>query len=415
MGSHSKTSSIRKYDGDGNLTEKKCSKCKTFRSIDNYHKTKYNKVDGLDSWCKVCSKESYYRKRRWSGKESNEETYIRNRRFDEDGNLTEKKCGKCNKLVDIDYFSLNNSNTDGLSNMCKGCHKIYVKPIVKMENHSKTILKSRRYDEGGNLTEKKCSECNRWLSKPKSMYSKGKYTYDGLVSKCKSCLSQKKYSSLIRKYDGDGNLTEKQCSKCKTFRSIDNYHKGGNVIDGLSGWCKVCVKESGYEKRRLSGIESFEEVYLRKRRFDEDGKLYEKQCSKCEVWRGVDYFTSYSLSKDGLQSSCVVCGKVERVIKNESDIKIHTVISKIKITLPNEKYKSRERFLKRRKLDDEGYLVEKQCSKCKIFLGVDNYFKDKSNQLDGLYNNCKKCHRIKNKIQYEKKIDDGVKWLRNKK
>jgi hypothetical protein len=163
-----------------------------------------------------------------------------------------------------------------------------------MGSHSKTILKSRRYDEDGNLTEKKCKGCNRWLSKPKSMYHKGN-TYDGLVSKCKSCLSQKKYSSLIRKYDGDGNLTEKQCSKCKTFRSIDNYQKGKSVIDGLSGWCKICSKESRDEKRRLSGKESNEEVYLRKRRFDVDGKLYEKQCSKCEVWRDVDYFTLTTL------------------------------------------------------------------------------------------------------------------------
>ena len=101
----------------------------------------------------------------------------------------------------------------------------------------------------------------------------------------------------------------------------------------------------------------------------------------------------------------MVCSKVERVIKNESDVKIHTVISKVKITLPKEKYKSRERFLKRRKLDDEGYLVEKQCSKCKIFLSVDNYFTDKSMKYDGLYNNCKKCHRINNKKSVERKID----------
>ena len=130
-------------------------------------------------------------------------------------------------------------------------------------------------------------------------------------------------TSSIRKYDGDGNLTEKKCSKCKTFKSIDNYQKNqSSVKDGLSGWCMVCFKENQYEKRRLVGKESNEEVYLRKRRFDVDGKLYEKQCSKC-----------------------------------------------------------------------------------KIFLSVDNYFTDKSMKYDGLYNNCKKCHRIKNKIQYEKKID----------
>ena len=70
-----------------------------------------------------------------------------------------------------------------------------------------------------------------------------------------------------------------------------------------------------------------------------------------------------------------------------------------KINLPNKK---KEIYLSRRKFDSDGNVIEKKCSNCKTFKTVENFFKDK-NQFDGLYNNCKECHRLKQKEQYKKK------------
>ena len=74
-----------------------------------------------------------------------------------------------------------------------------------------------------------------------------------------------------------------------------------------------------------------------------------------------------------------------------------------KINLPN---KRKEQYLSRRKFDDNGNIVEKQCSKCNEFLKVENYFKDK-NVFDGLYNNCKECHRNKVKVSDRKRKDNN--------
>ena len=71
-----------------------------------------------------------------------------------------------------------------------------------------------------------------------------------------------------------------------------------------------------------------------------------------------------------------------------------------KINLPN---KRKELYLSRRKFDDDGNIIEKQCSNCNVFLKVENYFKDK-NVFDGLYNNCKECHRNKVKVSDSKNI-----------
>ncbi len=68
-----------------------------------------------------------------------------------------------------------------------------------------------------------------------------------------------------------------------------------------------------------------------------------------------------------------------------------------KINLPN---KRKELYLSRRKFDDDGNIVEKQCSKCNEFLKVENYFKDK-NVFDGLYNYCKDCFKKMNKERYD--------------
>ena len=72
-----------------------------------------------------------------------------------------------------------------------------------------------------------------------------------------------------------------------------------------------------------------------------------------------------------------------------------------KINLPK---KRKEFYLSRRKFDDDGNIIEKQCSKCNKFFDVDNFFKDK-NVFDGLYNNCKDCHREKVRVSDKKRLD----------
>ena len=68
-----------------------------------------------------------------------------------------------------------------------------------------------------------------------------------------------------------------------------------------------------------------------------------------------------------------------------------------KINLPN---KRKEQYLSRRKFDDDGNIVEKQCSSCNEFISVENYYKS-NKEFDGLYNYCKVCFKTMNKERYK--------------
>lgn len=66
--------------------------------------------------------------------------------------------------------------------------------------------------------------------------------------------------------------------------------------------------------------------------------------------------------------------------------------------------KNRENYLSRRKFDDSGNVIEKQCSRCKKFKSVNDYYKDKDVE-DGLYNYCKDCFKKQTKEKYQKDKD----------
>ena len=45
--------SRRKFNDQGSLIEVKCSMCKVFKSLGEYHKNKVE-IDGIDHKCKIC-------------------------------------------------------------------------------------------------------------------------------------------------------------------------------------------------------------------------------------------------------------------------------------------------------------------------------------------------------------------------
>ena len=45
--------SRRKFNDQGTLIEVKCSMCKVFKSLGEYHKNKVE-IDGIDHKCKIC-------------------------------------------------------------------------------------------------------------------------------------------------------------------------------------------------------------------------------------------------------------------------------------------------------------------------------------------------------------------------
>lgn len=102
---------------------KKCTTCKKFLSLEQYHVLKKGKF-GRNSSCKVCRKIKY--------KRDNIENI----------NLNKIICTKCNILKSTNNFYKNNRSLNGYQNICKICQKNNIAiSMSKLENYTKCILK----------------------------------------------------------------------------------------------------------------------------------------------------------------------------------------------------------------------------------------------------------------------------------
>lgn len=95
--------------------EKKCSKCKTKKSIDCFSKRSITK-DGHDSTCKECENKQAH--------ERGQKIKLENLSKENGNLLIEKKCTKCKQTLPIDSFNRNVYTKTGFNYVCKACLKI---------------------------------------------------------------------------------------------------------------------------------------------------------------------------------------------------------------------------------------------------------------------------------------------------
>lgn len=92
---------------------------------------------------------------------------------------------------------------------------------------------------------KTCNKCK--IVKTINEFGKNKRKIDGIHTECKKCVNSYNQSRIVKAAiarDNKCTLNEKECFKCKTVKSIDNFHKNKNRYDGFYGNCKECVNES---------------------------------------------------------------------------------------------------------------------------------------------------------------------------
>lgn len=84
---------------------------------------------------------------------------------------------------------------------------------------------------------------------------------------------------------------EKECSKCKQLKDVNNFYKSKKHKDGLLSCCKEC--DLIYRKQLFSNIIVEEKT--------------EKECSNCKEIKEIDQFSKNFYSKDKKYAICNDC------------------------------------------------------------------------------------------------------------
>jgi hypothetical protein len=84
----------------------------------------------------------------------------------------QKRCGRCQQLLDVDSFSRHRRKADGLQSFCKKCFKT----VSKERKHALYHVA---------VPSKRCTQCNK--DKPAAAFHPEQRIVDGLFYECKDC------------------------------------------------------------------------------------------------------------------------------------------------------------------------------------------------------------------------------------
>ena len=142
------------------VNQKKCKRCQQWLPLSQFYRDSKS-IDGLFSYCKVCSKENQ--------KDYREKVEKRRAKVA----TGTKVCSKCGRVLPISEFSRHRSTKDGYQPHCKACHR-QISAQLRQEQ------KEKMAEEKAKIVEKptkaissrlaratdieRCSNCKSWSS-----------------------------------------------------------------------------------------------------------------------------------------------------------------------------------------------------------------------------------------------------------
>lgn len=273
---------------------KYCKECKQWKEEQEFSRDVTAK-DGLRYRCKQCDANyrNYLRTQPKIRKEQEIEAAIIEENTSEAIKLpnNHKICNCCKQVKPFEDFYRNKNHADGRADICKICQEARRRGEIE----AYIPLWKVRNEKG----QKQCTKCKQW--KDEIEFSKGN-SPDGLNTVCKLC--DKTRAAMFRKprelyaYEMYNEQGQKQCSKCKQWKSVDNFSNCTASKDGLSHYCRQCQHEYDMKRRETPYIPN----YLQHK----DGKKF---CLTCKTWVLETDFHKSKQSKDGLSSRCRFCQK----------------------------------------------------------------------------------------------------------
>ena len=228
---------------------------------------------------------------------------------------------------------------------------------------------------------KKCTYCE--IEKNLTEFSIKRNGLFGRNSNCKNCI---KLKSEIRKNINSEKrkiniVIEKECSKCKEIKSIDNFAKDINKSDGFYSSCKICNQE-----------------YVKNYRNNNKAKIAESKI--ISVSKKIEHYSNY---------------KNEWYIENKEQLNLKSKLNYqeniLEIKKVNKIYRDKKRV---EKITEYNKTTSKECKKCKLNLPKTN-FKYSSKGKFGLANYCISCQeKSKLNLQEQRRLRSSKYYDLNK-
>lgn len=190
--------------------------------------------------------------------------------------------------------------------------------------------------------------------------------------------------------ESNGEIIEKRCLRCLTWKILDEYPKLPNSFAGRNNHCKTCEAERAIQIRRAKGIESKKPTIT----VSEDGT--KRSCTKCKYEKLLDEFDKSYSGCLGHDSECKECKRRR-----------------------SELYRRGKGIRPQRKVpiltDDKGSPTHRECSRCQQMLPLTQYAKHNGGTAYlGIHPYCKDCSAERHLIsKYGLTKADKVKMYEN--
>ena len=233
---------------------KRCSKCKEYKDLDEFYRSKNAKPDGIDHNCKDCRKEYNinYRKehgdprsldpiRREAHYRQQREKRLRDNPPPVPPKPGHKVCNECQAEKPFEAFNKSADIKDGYAGKCKECTRAYHQKYRETEM-SKPPQSCPDF--------KVCRACGE--EKPIDQYH---MAVGKPIARCKDCVRAYDRSRDLqynpRKKPPKRHATKegyKVCAICSIEKRFAEFNKNAQQKDGYSSKCRNCMKEL-WEKR----------------------------------------------------------------------------------------------------------------------------------------------------------------------
>jgi hypothetical protein len=160
---------------------------------------------------------------------------------------------------------------------------------------------------------KKCNRCHN--DKSLESFAKNKRSKDGLNPTCRECKKEMRLKKV--KFNQENRLIPenglKVCNKCKEEKSLDNFCKNKNTIDGFNRCCKLCKQHLNIQNKQYN----IDYYYNNKEKYQDI--YYPKQNNlKREKYKNNPTYKTSRLLRSRLYQTL----KSKRIYKNNSTIKL---------------------------------------------------------------------------------------------